>query len=42
MTLEKEIIRIKKELAELNCKIVFGKTFEQLLKEIVDEVCREI
>jgi len=42
MTLEEEIIRIKKELAELNCQLVFGKTFEQLLKEIADEVYQEI
>lgn len=42
MALGEEIIRIKKELTELNCQLVFGKTFEQLLKEIVDEVCREI
>jgi len=42
MTLKEEIIRIKKELTELNCQLVFGKTFEQLLKEIADEVCQEI
>ena len=42
MALEEEIIRIKKELTELNCQLVFGKTFEQLLKEIADEVYQKI
>ena len=42
MALEEEIIRIKKELTEVNCQLVFGKTFEQLLKDIEDEICRKI
>lgn len=35
MTLKKEIDRIKKELADLNFRIIYGKTLDEFIQEII-------
>ena len=41
-TLEKEINRIKKELADIGFKFMFGKTCEELVEEILAKTCGSI
>ena len=41
-TLEEEINRIKKELADIGFKFTFGKTCEELIEEIFAETCGSI
>ena len=35
MALDKEIERIKSEVADIGCKMLTGKTIEELIKEII-------
>lgn len=35
MSLNKEVERIKTEIADISCKILTGKTIEELVKEII-------
>jgi hypothetical protein len=35
MSLNKEVERIKTEIADISCKILTGKTVEELVKEII-------
>ena len=36
-----EIERIKSEVADISCKMLTGKTVEELVKEILDEIKRQ-
>lgn len=38
MSLDKEIDRIKSELANIGSKMIMGKTIEELVEEIIREV----
>lgn len=35
MALDKEIERIKSEVADISCKMLTGKTVEELVKEVI-------
>jgi hypothetical protein len=35
MTLKQELDRIKKELADLNYRVIYGKTLTELIQEII-------
>lgn len=37
MILEKETARIKSELADLSCQVIFGKTCEEKVAEIFEK-----
>lgn len=38
MKMEKEIARIKSELADIGCRFAFGKTCEEKVAEILEKV----
>lgn len=39
--LEQEVNRIRNELADLGCELMFGKTCEELVQEILEKIVKQ-